>query len=300
MPEAEQVIAGRGGFPGRQRDEEEVRNFYLAVDKAEAIAALKRPLKKQDIQLLHRLAFEGKSKPSPYRDGQNVIRNSADGNIVDLPPEATEVPALMQELIAWINNSIQEKSLPVPLIAALAHYQFATIHSYYDANGRTSRLLATIILHCCGYGPKGICSLEEYYAQNLRGDYDALSVGPNHNSHFERAEVDVSGFVQYFCKGMADAFNNIRAETVGSSVRGDMGTLLRELCPLQRQKIGLFAKSQVVTAGELAESLGLGARQGRDLCAKWIEEGFLVIENASKKARSDRLAKRYEEVLVRQ
>lgn len=57
-------------------------------------------------------------------------------------------------------------------------------------------------------------------------------------------------------------------------------------------------KNQVVTAGELANYLGLGARQGRDLCAKWIEEGFFVIKNPSKKARSYRLARRYEEGLM--
>jgi len=38
--EVERVIAGHGGFPGRERDETEVRNYYRAVDKAEAVAAL--------------------------------------------------------------------------------------------------------------------------------------------------------------------------------------------------------------------------------------------------------------------
>ena len=300
LPEVEKVIAGQGGFPGRERDEKEVRNYYLAADKAEVMATRKRPLKEEDIQLLHGLAFEGKAKPSPYRDGQNVIRNSGDGRIVYLPPEAKEVPALMQELIEWINDEIEEKRLPVPVMAALAHYQFATVHPYYDGNGRTSRLLATMILHRCGYGLKGIYSLEEYYARNLRGYYDALSVGPSHNYHLGRAEADVSGFVQYFCTGMADAFSNVRAraETVGGDTRQDKGALMRELRPLQRQALGLFVQSKVVTVGELADYLGLAPRQGRDLCAKWTAEGFLAVENPSKKARSYRLSARYEQGLV--
>jgi Fic family protein len=300
LPEVEKVIAGQGGFPGRERDEKEVRNYYLAADKAEVMATLKRPLKEEDIQLLHGLAFEGKAKPNPYRDGQNVIRNSGDGRIVYLPPEAKEVPALMQELIKWINDEIEEKRLPVPVMAALAHYQFATVHPYYDGNGRTSRLLATMILHRCGYGLKGLYSLEEYYARNLRGYYDALSVGPSHNYHLGRAEADVSGFVQYFCTGMADAFSNVRAraETVGGDTHQDKGALMRELRPLQRQALGLFVQSKVVTAGELADYLGIAPRQGRDLCAKWSAEGFLAVENPSKKARSYRLSARYEEGLI--
>lgn len=300
LPEVEQVIAGQGGFPGRERDETEVRNYYKAADKTEAVATLKRPIKEEDIQMLHGLAFEGRAKATPYRDGQNVIRTSGDGSIVYMPPEAKEVPALMQELIAWINEEIEEKRLPVPVIAGLAHYQFATIHPYYDGNGRTSRLLATMILHRCGYGLKGIYSLEEYYARNLRQYYDALSIGPSHNYHLGRAEADVSGFVQYFCEGMADAFLKVRAraESLGGDVHADKGALLRELRPLQRQALGLFVQSKIVTANELAEYLGIAARQAREQCGKWVDEGFLVIENPSKKARSYRLAERFEEGLV--
>ncbi len=300
LPEVAQIIAGGGGFPGRERDEREVRNYYKAADKSEGVATLKRPLKEEDIQILHGLAFEGKAKPTPYRDGQNVIRTSGDGSIVYLPPEAREVPALMQELVAWINTEMEERRLPAPVIAGLAHYQFATIHPYYDGNGRTSRLLATMILHRCGYGLKGIYSLEEYYARNLRQYYDALAVGTSHNYHLGRAEADVSGFVQYFCEGMADAFLKVRAraESAGGDESGGKAALMRELRPLQRQVLGLFVQSRVATANELADYLGISARQAREQCGKWMDEGFLIVENPSKKARSYRLAERFEAGLI--
>lgn len=51
------------------------------------------------------------------------------------------------------------------IIAEIAHYQFATIHPYYDGNGQISRLLKMLILHLSGHDLKGLCSLEEYYAQ---------------------------------------------------------------------------------------------------------------------------------------
>ncbi len=297
LPEVEQVIAGQGGFPGRERDEREVQNYYSAVEKSEALAGLQRAFKEEDIQLLHGLSYEGKAKPTPYRDGQNVIRNSGDGSIGYIPPEAGEVPTLMAELVMWINEEIETKCLPIPVVAALAHYQFATIHPYYDGNGRVSRLLATMILYRCGYGLKGIYSLEEYYGRNLSEYYDALTVGPSHNYRLGRTESDVTGFVQYFCVGMAEAFLHVelRAEKIGGDTQADQGALLRELRPLQRQALGLFVQSRVVTVGELSEYLGIAARRGRDVCAKWVEEGFLVVENPSKKARSYRLADRFEE-----
>lgn len=300
LPEVKQVILGKGGFPGRERDEKEVQYYYKASDKAEAVADLKRPLKEDDIRLLHGLAFEGKSKPTPYRDGQNVIRDSSTGGIVYMPPEAKEVQVLMKELVEWINAEIAANRLPPPLIAALAHYQFATVHPYYDGNGRTSRLLATMILHRCGYGLKGIYSLEEYYARNLPGYYEALSVGPSHNYHLGRAEADVSGFVQYFCEGMADAFAKIiaNAAKMGNDSQTDKAGLMRELRPLQRQVIGLFAQSRIVTSNEVASYLGIPSRQARENCAKWVDEGFLDVENPSKKARSYRLAGRFENGLL--
>jgi Fic family protein len=44
-----------------------------------------------------------------------------------MPPEPKDVPALMRELVQWVNNSINDGDVPVPVVAALAHYQFATI-----------------------------------------------------------------------------------------------------------------------------------------------------------------------------
>ena len=61
-----------------------------------------------------------------------------------MPPGAKDVSRLMKHLVAWIN---QQDDLPVPVKAGLAHYQFSTIHPYCDGNGRTARLLTTLILH---------------------------------------------------------------------------------------------------------------------------------------------------------
>jgi Fic family protein len=298
--EVERVIAGQGGFPGRERDEREVRNYYRAVEKVEAVAALKRPLRESDIRILHGLVMYGAAKTTAYRDGQNVIREGGSGRIVYLPPEAHDVPVLMRELVEWTNRGIEERKLPVPVIAALAHYQFATIHPYYDGNGRTARLLTTLILHRCGYGLKGIYSLEEYYARNLAGYYGALAAGESHNYYLGRETADVSGFLEYFCVGMADAFAKVhaRAKSAGLSAHLDKSALMRELRPMQRRALSLLARSKVVTSNELAKYLGLSPRQGRDLCGKWIEEGFLVIENPSRKARTYRLAQRFEEGLM--
>jgi Fic family protein len=248
------------------------------------------------IQTLHGLVEHGKQKPTPYRDGQNVIRHSRTGAMVYLPPEAKDVTKLMKQLVSWINRELKEHDLPVPVIAALAHYQFATVHPYFDGNGRTARLLTTLILHRGGYGLRGVYSLEEYYAKNLTGYYDALAVGNNHNYYMGRANADCSGFVEYFCLGMAVSFETVRrsAETAQNAGAPDSSQALRELDTLQRTALGLFSKQTAATAADLAAQLGMKPRNAGLLALKWVRSGFLEFVDASNRARKYRLVSKYE------
>ena len=61
------------------------------------------------------------------------------------PPEHHKVPSLVQELIKWINDPQPENLSPI-LYAGIAHYQFVAIHPFEDGNGRTTRLLTTLML----------------------------------------------------------------------------------------------------------------------------------------------------------
>ena len=107
-----------------------------------------------------------RAKNTPYSDGQNVIEDSNTGTIIYLPPEFKDVPGLMRNLVSWIEEN---KNLPCPIVAVIAHCQFATIHPYYDGNGRTSRLLAILSMHLGSYDLKGLYYFEEHYARNLLG-----------------------------------------------------------------------------------------------------------------------------------
>ena len=297
-----EVLHG-GTFPNRERDEREVKNYYLALDYVDELIKANSPaISESHIQTIHGLVMDGKNKPSPYRDGQNVIRDSASGGIVYMPPEAGDVSALMQDLIAWVNAEREKEELPVPIIAGIAHYQFATIHPYYDGNGRTARLLTNVILHKSGYGLKGIYSLEEYYARNLQAYYDALTVGESHNYYFGRAESDITNWVMYFSEGMAEAFANVRlkaAEAVrqGES-RADHLPLLRELDQRQKQVLSLFKENRFVKTKEIAALLHIHPRSALNLCKKWVNEEFLIQHGTSNKTRQYELAEKWLSLLV--
>jgi Fic family protein len=295
--QVEGVLKNNKHFPGRERDEYEVKGYYAALAQVEQWVAQQVTISEKTIQTLHALVMhEGKStkiKPTAYRDGQNVIRDGRNGTIVYLPPEAKDVAKLMRALVTWINNSTH---LPCPIVAGIAHYQFVTIHPYFDGNGRTARLLTTLILHLGGYDLKGLYSLEEYYARNLGAYYEAISIGESHNYYMGRAEADITGWVEYFIKGMANSFDNvIKHMTITSSGRlDDQSDLIRKLDPKQRAALTLFQDHETITAKQVGELFGFKPRTSSALCKMWVENDFLEIINFSNKGRRYRLAKKYE------
>jgi Fic family protein len=300
--QVEAVLEREGAFPGRERDEAEVRHYFAALEYVERLGRGGGQLAEKDVRTIHGLVMTGKPRATPYRDGQNVIRDSGTGRIIYLPPEAKDVVGLMRELIAWVNLSLAAGELPVPVVAAGAHHQLATIHPYFDGNGRTARLLTTLILHRSGYGLNGIYSLEEYYAVNLEGYYAGLAVGHSHNYYFGRVEAEITPFLEYFCAGMADAFGKVRlsAEAASRQSTLDQTPAVRELTPQQRQSLGLFLRLKVVTAKDVATYFEITPRPASALCGKWVEAGFLVVENPSTKTRSYRLADAYESLVAAQ
>jgi Fic family protein len=296
LPEVAAAIKGER-LPGRERDEREVRNHYLALRAMEELSGHQGPVSEDEIQRLHGLVMNGREKLSPYRIVQNVIRDGGSGAIVYLPPEAHDVPGLMRDLVEWINAELTDGDLPAPIVAALAHYQFATIHPYLDGNGRTARLLATLILRKAGYGLKGIYSLDEHYAKSLPAYYAALTVG-SHNYYEGRVLGDVTPFISYFCFGMSDAFTKVRSAAAQAEKRTavDHSMLLRDLDPRQRRLLELFRKQGSATSFEMADYLKMSPRTLVQLSREWIESGFLEYQSAARKNRSYRLGIRFQQL----
>lgn len=284
-----QVIAKNQHIPGRERDEREVLGYYAALQKLEEFVRVGITITEAVIRTLHSLVMAGGRrtvKATKYRDGQNVIRDAVTSRIVYMPPEAKDVPILMAALIGWLAEA-ESSSIPAPLRAAIAHYQFATIHPFYDGNGRTARLLTSLILHSAGYGLKGLYSLEEYYARSLGEYYEALTIGPSHNYYAGRATADITKWIDYFCAGMADSFEKVRrrAQELASTGAPDQSQALRHLDPRQRRVLDLFREQEWITGHDVQRCFGLSERTARHLLQGWVSAGFLLVADPSKKAR---------------
>ena len=295
LVEAEQAVLEERDFPGREHDVSEVQNYYRALQRVEEWAEQQLPITETLIRQLHALIFSGlRARPTAYRDGQNVIRDSATGALVYLPPEAVDVPDLMRDMVAWVAQA-ERGELPVPVIAGLAHYQFVTIHPFYDGNGRTARALATLILYRHGYDLGRFYSLEEVYVQALPAYYAALQTHPHHNYYEGRAEADLTGWLAYFIHSMAVTFRRVADEV---REQADLPTApeppeLRRLDRRARLVLGLFTHQETVTTVEISRTLGLSPRTVRDLIPGWLADGWLEVADPARKTRCYRLSVEY-------
>ena len=287
-----EVIKNKKVIPQRKRDENEIKGYYKAIQFVEKFATKKTSISEEDLNKIHSLVEN--NKEVKYRAGQNVITDSSTGEIVYMPPEATDVPILMKDFIDWLNL---DKETPILIKAGIAHYQYVTIHPYYDGNGRSARLLTTLILHKNGYDLKGIYSLEEYYAKDLNGYYNAITVGPSHNYYMGRAEADLTDWIEYFIKGVKEAFEKVYEKAKLESGTRDLSPILRNLDVKQRKILQLFENQKKITSSDIAEFFNFAPRTARKLAQDWVEEGFLVIVDNSKKARKYQLQQELEQKL---
>jgi len=189
----------------------------------------------------------------------------------------------MTSLIDWLNEN--KSNIPIPILAAIAHYQFVTIHPYYDGNGRTARILTTLILHLNGYSLKGIYNLEEYYANDLQAYYLNLDLGQSHNYYFGRAIADITSWIEYFITGMLDSFNKIEKHLETQKGKVDQFENLNAFDAKQKKILTLFENNNFITSKDIEQLFKFSPRTARQLAQQLAKTGFLQIADKSKKAR---------------
>ena len=139
-----------------------------------------------------------------FRDTRVFIGNLHTQEINYMPPDAYKVPGLVDDLLDWLNNSADEM-YPV-IIAGILHYELVRIHPFVDGNGRTSRLMATLILSVHKFNINNYFTLDEYYNQDRQAYVDALhSADKNH---------DLTNWLEYFCGGVLSSINKVKSEVL--------------------------------------------------------------------------------------
>lgn len=99
------------------------------------------------------------------------LKNAATGEVIYTPPDNKDtILALMKNLEDYINA---ENELSPLIKLAIQHYQFESIHPFYDGNGRTGRIINVLYLILHGLLDSPILYLSDYIIKH-KADYYRL------------------------------------------------------------------------------------------------------------------------------
>jgi Fic family protein len=118
------------------------------------------------------IEYDLSKHPGRWRPGPIQVVDEAKREVVYRAPDAEVVPALMEELVASLNQP--DHSTASMVRAAMGHLNFVMIHPFSDGNGRMARCLQSLVLARAGTLVPEFSSIEEYLGRNTREYYDVL------------------------------------------------------------------------------------------------------------------------------
>lgn len=176
--EALALAAGRA-VPGVEESTAgAVRDYQEAMDRVIAHADDDHfSWTRSTIRDLHYLVTrsEDRARPGRWRRG-GIWITGPENRVVYEGPSADVVPHLMDETADWLQAG---KGHPI-VRGAMAHFHVVSIHPFSDGNGRTARIVQSLVLAREGILHPAYGSIERYLGENTVAYYDALqaSHGP--------------------------------------------------------------------------------------------------------------------------
>jgi Fic family protein len=226
----------------------------------------------------HRILME-EDQPSiagKWRVEQNWIGPGAAGPRLAsfVPPAHERVPALMKDLVAFI----QRTDVPVIALVALAHAQFETVHPFIDGNGRTGRTLMHALLRDRGLTTESTVPISAGILSNTDDYFSALT-----QYRFGNTDDIVS----------LTARSTIHAVGLGRQLVGDLQTIREGWNDLLKARKGAVAwrladmliSQPVVTRELIALRLEVGENNVDRVLQPFEDAGILVKSGSADRGR---------------
>ncbi len=259
--------------PERIDDWKEVKNYTEGLNFA-IIELENLPLSSRLLRKTHEILLQGvrgKLKtPGEYRTSQNWIGGASLADAKFIPPAVHYVDDLMGDLENFLHNA--HIQVPILVKAAIAHYQFETIHPFLDGNGRIGRLLITLYLVDQKVLEKPLLYLSAFFEKNKSLYYDNLT--------YVREKNDLLNWIKYFLVGIEET--SIQAVKTLSEIiqmKQQKENLIRENLK-RRAHTGLqllehLFKEPAITVSQVEIICNVSKKTAHDLVRQFIELGIL-------------------------
>ena len=218
--------------------------------------------------------------PGEFRTSQNWIGGASLKDAAYIPPIHTEVNELMSDLENFLHN--EQLDVPVLIRAAIAHYQFETIHPFLDGNGRIGRLLITLYLVSSGLLTKPSLYLSDYFEKHRQLYYD--------NLNGVRVKNDLTQWIKFFLVGIietsekgTDTFKSILRlkEQIEDKKLINFGPSL----PKAKLLMTYLFRKPVVTAQDVQHELNISLPTVNTILSKFERLGILIEKTGWKRNR---------------
>lgn len=232
------------------KDKQEVLNYLNVLEN---ISKLTKgdSIHEEDILNIHYMltkdTLDNPDDCGIYRTRYVVVANSLTGEVFFRPPKNEDVPRLVQNLVKWMNLGEAKEIDPI-LDAGITHYEFVRIHPFVDGNGRTTRVLATLILYLRGFDTKQFFCLDDYYDSDRQAYYRALQ-GVNQET------LDLTNWLEYFVEGVNVSIEAVKERIIRLSSERLKKTKRGQIALTERQMriVEFINQNGKITAGDIAK-----------------------------------------------
>jgi len=259
-------------------DKHEVINYLQALDSIPQYAK-----KKIDVKLflrIHKTLTKGTLREEKdcgiFRDrqvfvGKRVFDGTQLKEVIEyMPPDTKEVPGLVEEFLNWLNSNEAEKINPV-ILAGVVHYEIARIHPFIDGNGRTTRLLASLILYKSGFDHRRFFALDDYYDKDRSLYYAALKTA-------QQNKGNITKWLEYFTDGVLDSINKVKETIVKLGFVSKAGGIEQiELTPRQVTILEKIKEHGKITNKDLRSMFNISRQAILKEISKLVELGIIKL-----------------------
>lgn len=245
----------------------EVYNYARGLKKGFQIVRNEKLLLNKHILLIQKELLENNAG---FRTQAGTKLINSKGQVVYTPPQnAKDILDLMGNLEKYINDdSISDVDTLIKM--AVIHYQFESIHPFYDGNGRTGRIINILYLVQKGLLDIPILYLSRYITQNKADYYKVLQEVRTNN--------DWESLILYLLKGVEITANETIEKIV--FIKNEMAwqkLILRSKLPkvYSQDLLNILFKSPYTKTDFLVSELEISKRTALNHLDKIVEIGLL-------------------------
>ena len=271
LEQVSELAAGRD-IMVRRKDKKEVLNYLEALEKIPEFAERKL-FKLTDLLELHKLVtketLENPADEGSLRNQQVAVLNRATGQVIFMPPPTNQVATLVEEYLEWFNSE-EANEIDSVLEAGLAHYELVRIHPFVDGNGRTARVMASIVLFKRAFDIKRFFALDDYYDKDRRAYYAALKT-------VDQDRLDLTGWLEYFTEGVAVSLKAVEDKVIGLSQDIKFLKQRGQIALTERQVkiVEMLLQNEKMTVGQVKDLFGFSRQMALKEVAKLVELGVV-------------------------